>query len=69
MSDLCGRPSEMPRHRSFRVDSIVGAIYRKPTQNVPLDNRKINGKWLIVHEQLSVPVDLASGKAMMDLKP
>jgi ketosteroid isomerase-like protein len=31
--------------------------------------RKINGKWLIVHEQLSVPVDLASGKAMMDLKP
>jgi uncharacterized protein (TIGR02246 family) len=31
--------------------------------------RKINGKWLIVHEQVSVPVDLASGKAMMDLKP
>jgi ketosteroid isomerase-like protein len=31
--------------------------------------RKSNGKWLIVHEQVSVPVDLRSGKAMMDLKP
>ena len=31
--------------------------------------RKINGKWLIVHEQVSVPVDLASGNAMMDLTP
>ena len=31
--------------------------------------RKTKGKWLIVHEQVSVPVDLRSGKAMMDLKP
>ena len=31
--------------------------------------RKTNGNWLIVHEQVSVPVDLGSGKAMMDLKP
>jgi uncharacterized protein (TIGR02246 family) len=31
--------------------------------------RKANGKWLIVHEQVSVPVDLGSGKALMDLKP
>jgi ketosteroid isomerase-like protein len=31
--------------------------------------RKTSGKWLIVHEQVSVPVDLASGKALMDLKP
>jgi len=30
---------------------------------------KINGKWLIVHEQVSVPFDLRNGKAMMDLKP
>ena len=27
--------------------------------------RKMNGKWLIVHEHLSVPVDLATGKAVM----
>jgi ketosteroid isomerase-like protein len=31
--------------------------------------RKINGKWLIVHHQVSVPVDLETGKALLDLKP
>ena len=31
--------------------------------------RKINGTWLIVHHQNSVPADLATGKAVLDLKP
>jgi uncharacterized protein (TIGR02246 family) len=31
--------------------------------------RKTNDKWRIVHEQVSVPVDLRSGKAALDLKP
>ena len=31
--------------------------------------RKTNGNWLIVHEQVSVPIDLRSGEALMDLKP
>lgn len=31
--------------------------------------RKINGEWLIVHQQNSVPVDVANGKAVLDLKP
>ena len=31
--------------------------------------RKINGKWLIVHHQNSVPVDLETGKAVLSLKP
>jgi ketosteroid isomerase-like protein len=31
--------------------------------------RKINGKWLIVHTQVSVPVDLEKGKAVLSLKP
>jgi ketosteroid isomerase-like protein len=31
--------------------------------------RKINGKWLIVHTHVSVPVDLVNGKAVLDLKP
>src|SRR5215468_1706864 len=31
--------------------------------------RKINGTWLIVHHQNSVPVDLRLGKAVLDLKP
>jgi uncharacterized protein (TIGR02246 family) len=31
--------------------------------------RKTNGRWRIVHAQVSVPIDLRTGKAMLDLKP
>jgi len=31
--------------------------------------RKINGNWLIVHHQASVPVDFESGKALLNLLP
>lgn len=31
--------------------------------------RKINGRWLITHEHISVPIDMNSGKGLMDLKP
>jgi ketosteroid isomerase-like protein len=31
--------------------------------------RKINGKWVIVHEHVSVPVDLATGKGDLASKP
>jgi ketosteroid isomerase-like protein len=31
--------------------------------------RKIDGRWLIVHEHVSVPVDLKSGRALTDLTP
>jgi ketosteroid isomerase-like protein len=31
--------------------------------------RRRSGQWLIVHEQVSVPTDLASGRSLMDLKP
>ncbi len=31
--------------------------------------RKIDGHWLIAHEQLSVPADPRSGKALLNLKP
>lgn len=31
--------------------------------------RKINGKWLIVHDHVSVPVDFETGKAALELKP
>ncbi|MCU1285990.1 MAG: hypothetical protein JWO13_2340 [Acidobacteriales bacterium] len=30
---------------------------------------KKTGKWLITHEHVSVPIDFASGKAALDLKP
>jgi Phr family secreted Rap phosphatase inhibitor len=31
--------------------------------------RKKNGKWLAVHDHISVPIDFASGKAVLDAKP
>jgi uncharacterized protein (TIGR02246 family) len=31
--------------------------------------QKMNGKWLIVHDHVSVPTDFESGKALLDLKP
>ena len=31
--------------------------------------RKIDGQWLIVHDQISVPTDLASGRALLHLQP
>ncbi|GHO71676.1 hypothetical protein KSC_105680 [Ktedonobacter sp. SOSP1-52] len=31
--------------------------------------RKIGDKWLLVHDQISVPVDLQTGRAVLDLKP
>jgi len=34
-----------------------------------LRDKNIDGKWLIVHHQNSVPVDLEHGKAVLNLKP
>ncbi len=31
--------------------------------------RKIDGNWLIAHDQISVPVDFESGRALLDLEP
>jgi ketosteroid isomerase-like protein len=31
--------------------------------------QKLNGNWLITHEQVSVPVDLKNGMALLNLKP
>jgi ketosteroid isomerase-like protein len=31
--------------------------------------RKIDGNWLIAHEQLSVPIDPESGRAVLNLEP
>jgi ketosteroid isomerase-like protein len=31
--------------------------------------QKIDGTWLIVHDQVSVPVDVASGRALLTLQP
>src|SRR5215467_2095308 len=31
--------------------------------------RKIDGNWLVVHDHASVPLDLESGRALLDLEP
>jgi uncharacterized protein (TIGR02246 family) len=31
--------------------------------------RKLDGRWLITHEQVSVPIDMESGNALLDLEP
>lgn len=31
--------------------------------------RKIDGNWLIAHDQVSVPLDVKSGRAMLNLEP
>jgi uncharacterized protein (TIGR02246 family) len=31
--------------------------------------RKIDGNWLIVHDQVSVPLELESGRALLNLEP
>jgi ketosteroid isomerase-like protein len=31
--------------------------------------RKIDGNWLIVHDHVSVPLDIESGRASLDLEP
>jgi uncharacterized protein (TIGR02246 family) len=31
--------------------------------------RKIEGRWLVTHEHTSVPIDMKTGKGMMDLRP
>ena len=31
--------------------------------------RKIDGTWLIVHDQVSVPLDVQSGRALLNLEP
>ena len=31
--------------------------------------RRIDGVWLVVHDHVSVPADLAHGRAAVDLRP
>jgi ketosteroid isomerase-like protein len=31
--------------------------------------QKLNGNWVIVHDQVSVPIDVKSGRGVLDLEP
>jgi ketosteroid isomerase-like protein len=50
----CTTPSGAKLDMTYRVTDVY---------------RKIGGKWLIVHEHISVPVDLQTGKADLSSKP
>lgn len=39
------------------------------TMRVTDGYRKVNGKWLIIHEHISVPVNLETGKADLTSAP
>ncbi len=51
---------------SQRLDALVEAIR---DMRSTMCFRKIEGTWLIAHDQISAPLDLASGKALLDLEP
>lgn len=58
---------------AFGVERLTGTL----TDGTPVDMwlryteglRRIDGQWRVVHEHISDPVDLATGKAVLDLKP
>jgi ketosteroid isomerase-like protein len=54
------------------IQHVTGQINGKPmdlTVRVTDDYRKVKGKWLIVAEHVSVPVDMETGKADLLSKP
>src|ERR1700682_944616 len=63
-SKLAFSPSIQPGIMTAKAGSKVSLVAR-----VTDAYRKVNGKWLIVHEHVSVPVDLNTGKADPPSKP
>lgn len=47
----------------------TGAITDGMWVRVTYGLRKIDGSWLIAHDQVSVPFDMASGTSVLDLEP
>jgi ketosteroid isomerase-like protein len=57
---------------SHSIQHVTGTMGGKPTDlivRVTDGYRKMNGKWLIAHEHVSVPVDMETGKPDMMSKP
>ncbi len=58
---------------SHQIVHITGALKKGGTMDVTLRvtdvYRKRNGKWHILHEHVSVPVDIDTGKADLQSKP
>ena len=57
----------------FALEHVSGTMKNGEKSNFWLrateTYRKVKGRWYAVHDHISVPADLATGKAMMDLKP
>ena len=58
---------------AYGLERLTGTM----TNGTPVDMwvryteglKRIDGQWRVVHEHISVPVDLDTGKAKLDLKP
>ena len=65
------------RHGEMAFATYIAHLTGKGKDGNPMDVtvritdvlRKPSGTWMIVHEHVSVPVDLASGKADLSSKP
>lgn len=58
---------------SYCISHMTGATKSGEKMDVWMRHtgvyRKLNGQWKIIHEQLSVPIDMKTDKAMWDLDP
>ena len=58
---------------AFMLERVTGALKSGEASDIWLRAtqiyRKTGGRWLAVHDHISVPTDLATGKAALDLKP
>jgi ketosteroid isomerase-like protein len=58
---------------AYGLERMTGTLVDgKPSElwiRVTEGYRMVNGRWYAVHDHISVPVDFASGKAALDLKP
>jgi ketosteroid isomerase-like protein len=50
---------------TLKDGTAVGGMWVRVTYCL----RKIDGAWLITHDQVSVPLDIQSGKGVVDLQP
>jgi ketosteroid isomerase-like protein len=57
----------------YHIDHVIGTVKdgkkRDFTVRITDCFKKINGKWLIAHTHVSVPVDILTGKADIESKP
>ncbi len=58
---------------AFMLERVTGTLKSGEPSDIWLratqTYRKTDGRWLAVHDHISVPADMATGKAALDLKP